>query len=65
MDFLNRIPNWLRWILSLPTALLALFISYPLIIILNKITMIGIGEGFLTDIVILILMTSLEVMQPF
>ncbi|HUV50782.1 MAG TPA: hypothetical protein VMW78_07185 [Anaerolineae bacterium] len=55
MDFLNRIPNWLRWILSLPTALLALFISYPLIILLNKITMIGIGEGFLTDLVILIL----------
>lgn len=55
MDFLNRIPNWLRWIFSLPAALLALFISYPLIIFLNKITMIGIGEGFLTDLVILIL----------
>ncbi|MDA3916652.1 MAG: hypothetical protein PF690_06735 [Deltaproteobacteria bacterium] len=55
MDFLNKIPNWLRWVLSLPIALLALFISYPLIIILNKITMIGIGEGFLTNLVILLL----------
>ena len=55
MGFLDKLPDWLRWILSLPAALIALFLSYPLITILNKISMIGIGEGFFANIMILIL----------
>ncbi|MDA3790328.1 MAG: hypothetical protein PF503_17775 [Desulfobacula sp.] len=55
MKFLKKIPDWLRWILFLPAALLALFISYPLITIINRLTMVGFGEGFFVDIGILIL----------
>jgi len=55
MRFLDKIPDWLRWILFIPAALLALFISYPIITIVNKITMIGFGEGFILDILILVL----------
>lgn len=45
MYILEKIPNWLRWILSFPLALLAFFIAYPLIVILNKISMIFVGIG--------------------
>ena len=55
MRFLKKIPDWLRWILFIPAALLALFVSYPIIAIVNKITMIGFGEGFILDIMILVL----------
>ena len=55
MRFLEKIPDWLRWILFIPAALLALFVSYPIITIVNKITMIGFGEGFILDILILVL----------
>ena len=55
MRFLEKIPDWLRWILFIPAALLALFVSYPIITIVNKITMIGLGEGFILDIGILVL----------
>lgn len=53
MKFLEKIPDWLRWILFLPASILALLISYPLIIFLNRITMIGFLEGFFVDIMIL------------
>lgn len=39
----------------LPAALLASFIIYPVVSILNKITMIGFGEGLFVEIGILIL----------
>jgi hypothetical protein len=39
MKFLEKIPDWLRWILFLPSAFLALLISYPIITIINKISM--------------------------
>jgi hypothetical protein len=55
MNILQKIPDWLRWILFVPAALLALFVSYPLITIINRISAIGIGEGFILDIGILIL----------
>lgn len=55
MKFLEKIPDWLRWILFIPAALLALFVSYPIIAIVNRITTIGIGEGFILDIGILVL----------
>jgi len=55
MRFLEKIPDWLRWILFVPAALLALFVSYPIITIVNKITMVGLGEGFILDICILVL----------
>ena len=54
MNILQKIPDWLRWILFVPAALLALFVSYPLITIINRISAIGIGEGFILDIGILI-----------
>ena len=44
----------MRWILFVPAALLALFISYPLITIINRISAIGLGESFILDIGILI-----------
>ena len=55
MRFLDKIPNWLRWILFLPAAILAMLISYPLITIINRLTMIGLGDVFFVDIGILIL----------
>jgi hypothetical protein len=55
MKFLEKIPNWLRWILFIPAALLALFVSYPIISVVNKIAPIGLGEGFILDIGILVL----------
>lgn len=51
----KKIPNWLRWILFIPAALLALFVSYPIISVVNKIAPIGLGEGFILDIGILVL----------
>ncbi len=54
MKFLEKIPDWLRWILFIPVALLALFVSYPIISVVNKITMIGLGKGFIIDIGILV-----------
>jgi heme/copper-type cytochrome/quinol oxidase subunit 4 len=57
MKILEKIPNWLRWILFIPAAFLALLISYPIITILNRITIFGFfGENdFLVEIGILIL----------
>jgi len=57
MKFLEKIPDWLRWILFLPSAFLALLISYPIITIINKITMIGfLGDNnLLVEIGILVL----------
>ena len=55
MNILQKIPDWLRWILFVPAALLALFVSYPLITIINRTSAIGIGEGFILDIGILLL----------
>jgi hypothetical protein len=40
MEFLKKIPDWLRWLLFLPVAFTALLVSYPLITILNRISMI-------------------------
>lgn len=40
MEFLKKIPDWLRWLLFLPAAFTALLVSYPLITILNRISMI-------------------------
>ena len=54
MNILQKIPDWLRWILFVPAALLAQFISYPLITILNRISMIGFGESIILDIGVLI-----------
>jgi len=54
MNILQKIPDWLRWILFVPAALLAQFISYPLITILNKISMISFGESIILDIGVLI-----------
>ncbi len=55
MKFLEKIPDWLRWILFIPAAPLALFVSYPIISVVNKIAVIGLGEGFILDIGILVL----------
>ena len=55
MKFLKKIPDWLRWILFLPTAFLVLLIIYPIVTIINRITIIGFGEGFLVDLGILVL----------
>ncbi len=57
MKFLEKIPDWFKWILFLPSAFLALLISYPIITIINKITMIGfLGDNnFLVNIGILVL----------
>ena len=38
MNFLNKMPDWLRWILFLPAAVIAMFVSYPIIYFVNKIT---------------------------
>jgi hypothetical protein len=57
MEFLKKIPDWLRWLLFLPVAFIALLISYPLITIVNKITMIWfLGDNnFLVNLGILVL----------
>lgn len=55
MKFLDKIPNWLRWILFLPVSFLTLFIVYPIVLIGNKITMGFMGGGFFSEIVILVL----------
>jgi len=55
MKILNKLPNWLRWILFIPAAFLALFVSYPVITFINRITIIGFGEGLFVNIGILIL----------
>lgn len=36
-ELINRLPNWLRWVLVPPTALLTLFIVWALAYLANKI----------------------------
>lgn len=57
MKFLEKLPDWLRWIVFLPSAFLSLFLVYPIITILNKITVVGfLGENnLLVQIGILVL----------
>lgn len=55
MKFLNKIPNWLRWILLLPVSFLALLIVYPIVFIGNRITMWFMGKSFFQEMAILVL----------
>jgi len=55
---LERWPNWLRWVLFLPAAFAAMFLAYPIILILNELTIPDYMKGFLTDIFLRILATG-------
>jgi len=57
MRFLACWPNWLRWILFLPSALVAMLLAYPIILILNELTIPLYMHGFLTDIFLKVLAT--------
>jgi hypothetical protein len=55
---LERWPNWLRWLLFLPGSVVAMFLAYPIILILNEFTIPDYMKGFLTDIFLKILATA-------
>ncbi len=52
LSFLDNIPDWLKWVLFLPTALIAFTLAYPIIIIGNKILSFGEFEGILGQILL-------------
>ncbi|MDO9577904.1 MAG: hypothetical protein Q7J16_08465 [Candidatus Cloacimonadales bacterium] len=55
MKYLDKMPDWLRWILFLPSSFLALLIIYPTVTIINDFTIsMVIGESFFYKIWILI-----------
>ena len=55
---LERWPNWFRWVLFVPAAFAAMFLAYPIILILNELTIPDYMKGFLTDIFLRILATG-------
>jgi len=55
---LERWPNWLRWVLFLPAAIAAMFLAYPIILILNELSIPGYMKGFLTGMFLRILATA-------
>ena len=46
MDFVDKMPSWLRWLIFFPTGVIASFLIYPLIIIGNRLLSWGEFEGF-------------------
>ena len=52
MNFLNKIPDWLRWILFLPVSFFAGFAAYPIIKIINQILFFEETEWFLGPILL-------------
>jgi hypothetical protein len=52
---LERWPNWFRWLLFLPASVAAAFLAYPIILILNELTIPDYTKGFLTEVFLKIL----------
>jgi hypothetical protein len=55
MDFLEKIPAWLRWILFLPAGLVAFSLVYPIIMIVNCLFSWGEFESYLGQLFLLAL----------
>ncbi len=50
--FLGKFPNWLRWILFIPIALIAFTLAYPIIKIGNLILGVGSFQGIIGQILL-------------
>lgn len=54
MNWLDKIPYWLRWILFIPVAVLAAVLSYPIIVLLN-VLLSPFGNNILSKYIVILI----------